>query len=419
MAETDRLKCAKCARVPGGPNCFDGLILCKCKGRYYCNKACREVDADVHGPDCKTIEYLAQPEDMFNAPDMIKCRDKTSTEIARQEDVVYHLILVVHFGEKPKRARYIAPFVELAGLEQKIQEKVQDDFSTVIPSGAFLSELLHAPVSGLAGVEEVHIPFHGLEGSITFLIQYEKQNYIKYCYRSSAWSFEKLLYTVVVDIPKVGTRPHEIRGQYVTKVEVEATFGSMVSAVACVKAMVDRWNKEKGKYEGKIIPVDHDSVRGVMISSKIKIIELKHVRIITRTLWQAGALKGSNGKAIMVGCQDRDGFAQRRRTVEHTEQEKAATNTAVTGNQSNLKKRTIEEIDREADAEATSKRTRIDQHEHPKTQGETLGAMPEEQNALAKRPGPDEFVDQDRSEVKRIRVVEHVDLGEDEDGEAT
>ncbi|KAL1610797.1 hypothetical protein SLS60_002468 [Paraconiothyrium brasiliense] len=367
--KTALLKCAKCARVPGARNRFDGLVLCKCKGRYYCNNTCREADADVHGPDCKTIEYLAQPEDMINAPDMIKRRDKASAEMAKQDDVIYHLVLEIHMSGKPKRARYIAPFVELAGLEEKIQETIQDGFKTVVPSGAFLSELLHAPVSGLAGIEEIRIPFHGLEGSIAFHIHYEKANYIKYCYRSCFWSFDKLLYTVVIDTPKVSSRPHEIRSQFVTEVEVEATFGSMVSAVACVKAIVNRWNNETSNYESKTIPVDQDSVRGVMTSSRMKTIELKHVRIITRCLLQAGGLKGSNGKAIMMGCQDRDGFAKRKWVAKSEVPKKAAT-----------------------------------------------GA----QSVPDKRIRPDEDVDQDRSEVKRIRVVEYVDLiEEDEDGEAT
>ncbi|KAF2439348.1 hypothetical protein P171DRAFT_436046 [Karstenula rhodostoma CBS 690.94] len=333
-------------------NRFDGLVLCKCKGRYYCNKACRQADKNLHGPECKTIEYLAEPGDMAIAPTMIKPRDKGSAEIARQEDVIYHLTLVVHFAKQPKRARYITPFVELSGLEQKIQETVRD-FSTVIPSGASLSELLNAPVSGLAGVEQVHIPCHGLEGSISFLIHYEKQNYIKYCYRSNFWSFGKLLYTVVVDTLKIRTDDQEKDEQYMTKVEVEATFASMDSAVECVSALVDRWDKEMGKHQGKIISVDRKSMCGVMISPNKKT-ELKHARIITRTLWQAGALNGKGGKAIMVVPEDRNSFAKRTRMMEHTEQEKTGTTSTGAAKLNNWKKRTAADMDRDVDAEDTS-----------------------------------------------------------------
>jgi hypothetical protein len=352
---------------------------------------------------------------MATAPDMIKTRDKMSAEIARQEDVIYHLILVINIAGQPKRARYIAPFVELASLEQKIQETVQD-FSTVIPSGAFLSELLHAPVVGLAGVEEVRIPFHGLDGSISFLVQYEKMAYIKYCYRRRHWTFEKLLYTVVVDTPKKRTDEHEKEEQYVTKVEVEATFSSWDSAVACVEAMVDRWDKEMGKYQGKVISVDRNSMRGVMISPKHKM-EVKHVRIITRTLWQAGALKETNGKAVMAQRKDRNGFPKRTRMVE-AEQDKSATTTGA-GKQNSSTKRTRDDMDQGVDVKATSKRARIEGPKEHHARGEAIAATPCNQNGPVKRARQDEGVGERREEhqMKRIRVVEHVDSGEVEEGE--
>ncbi|KAL5386165.1 hypothetical protein DPSP01_004249 [Paraphaeosphaeria sporulosa] len=153
---------------------------------------------------------------------------------------------------QPKRGRYIAPFIEPAGLEQNIQETVQD-FKTVVPSGAFLSGLLNTPVTGLADAAEVHTPLHELEGSISSPIQHETQNYIKYCYQTEFWSFEKLLYTVVVDTPNTRIGKHKKAYQYVSKVEVQASFACLEAAVACISTMVDRWEKDMGNHQGKII----------------------------------------------------------------------------------------------------------------------------------------------------------------------
>ena len=109
------LKCAVCARVPG-PDEDVLLVLCKCKGRYHYKKACRVKDK-VHVPDYDTTQYLAKPKIMTFAKEMIKRRDKETSELTKQDNVLYHLILRIGFWRKPKRSRYIGVFVELAGLE--------------------------------------------------------------------------------------------------------------------------------------------------------------------------------------------------------------------------------------------------------------------------------------------------------------
>ncbi|KAJ4299308.1 hypothetical protein N0V90_004552 [Kalmusia sp. IMI 367209] len=314
MAKTVRLKCARCARAPG-PN-EDGLMLCKCKGRRYCNKACRKADEKTHAPDCNTIEILAKPGNMARAVDMIKLRDRSSSEAAKQENVVFHLILVIREPRRQKQARYIGPFLEFDSLEQKIQETVRD-FDSVIPSAAFLSELLNSPVGGLAGVEEVRIPLAGLQNIIYLQVPFEKRPYIKYCYRNTLWSLRKLLYVVVIDIPRSQMTRHEKEDRYVSKVEVFGTFGSLLAANACVSALVERWNKEKG-YEATPIPVKPNSVQGVQTSRR-KGTEMKRVRIVTRTLLQAGATKGTDGETTAIRPQGRNDFAKRIRVVEHTD----------------------------------------------------------------------------------------------------
>ncbi|KAF1969327.1 hypothetical protein BU23DRAFT_242320 [Bimuria novae-zelandiae CBS 107.79] len=96
MAKTVRFRCAlaSCARISSANE--DGLVLCKCKGRYYCNKTCRKANSGIHDPDCKTIEYLANPKNISTADRMIILRDPASGELAKRSDVLYHLILVIH-----------------------------------------------------------------------------------------------------------------------------------------------------------------------------------------------------------------------------------------------------------------------------------------------------------------------------------
>lgn len=307
---------------------------------------------------------------METAREMIKPRDRASEEIVKQQDVIFHLILVIRGAEGWQRARYIAPFVELGSLEQKIQETVQD-FDTVVPSGAFLSELLHSPVCGMPGVEELRIPLVELEGSITFIIPYEKEKYTKHCYRNLIWSFDKLLYTVVIDTPKTRTDKYDNEEQYVTSVEVEATFASLNSAVGCVNEVVARWNKEKGDTKAEAFPVERDSRRGVLFTSDQKT-ELKHVRIITRDLWQAGALKSTKGSAIVLPPEDRSGFTTRRRvTVRFAQATEAKTSVLWTTDDVQIrpKKRVLDDAKEGIFLKMATKQLRTDEDKQQKGQG--------------------------------------------------
>lgn len=344
---------------------------------------------------------------MAFVPHMIEARDKASARFARADEGIYHLTLVVYFPEEPKRARYIGPFVELAGLEQKIQETAQD-FNTVIPSGAFLSEMLNAPVSGLSGIEEVHIPFRGIEGSVSFYIKYEKQTYIKTFIQGGSWSFEKQLYTVVVDTLKIWTNDYETDEQYVAKVEAEATFSKMSSAVARVNDIVNQWDKEVGN-EGKIIPVDDDSVRGVMTSSRDDT-ELKRVHIITRTLWQAGALKGAGVQATMMAPGDRDGFAKRTLLTDLPEKERAAFASAGAAKLNSSTKRTAASMGQDIDAEDTPKRLRVSGPDDQEARDKKSVAMPLDQNDLEKCTRSDVGVGQG-TDKDPMHMAEHVDSG--------
>ncbi|KAF2242197.1 hypothetical protein BU26DRAFT_524390 [Trematosphaeria pertusa] len=285
-------KCATCGRVPNAGE--EGLMLCgQCKGRRYCDETCRSADWTNHKSDCNTVVLLAKPKPTSYMADFVKARDPDSTARAKDPDTMYHLKMTTPWARS--RARYLGAFINLEGVQAKIQDTVED-LNSVVPSPAFLSGLLDSPRHGLGGVQELRIPLVGLDKCVKFQIKLENNPYIKYCVRSGAWSAQKALYTVVVETLELRKNTtNGVEERYIADIEVDATFASAVVANDRVKAVAKKWkDKRPGRVELRQKGQDHTT--GVAYDKAMGGEKVRCVSIVTKLLMQAGAVDGAEAQ---------------------------------------------------------------------------------------------------------------------------
>lgn len=193
----------------------------------------------------------------------------------------------------------VGVFVELAIMEQAIQRCLT--FSdTVLPSPAFLSELLDTPSYNLADISKVRIPLRRLDGHISFHIDNEPATAIRQCYNLRLYDFEDKLYMVLIEIQ--AWAPGLLRKKkIVANILVEETFHELDKANDWVKAVVERWKRRNPRHRSRLMTTNNGPVGSCPLSlwgrerPFAPDYDGKVVYIVARSLWEAGALQARDG----------------------------------------------------------------------------------------------------------------------------